>query len=225
MVDAVRYDIGKGVTAFSLMRDAELPFKVVQAHQVHSDRVAVVTSPDTTREELEGFDALVTNVPGVALGARTADCVPVLLYDSVHRAAAAVHSGWKGTVLQIARKTLGVMASEYGTSPADVVAVIGPSIGPDSFQVGQEVADAFAEAGFPMMEILSNRGAKVPGSMAGGLHIDLWRANIWILESAGVPHGNIIVSGIDSFTSDDFYSARREGAACGRTINIIKIEL
>jgi len=224
-MNSIEYDLGGDVVAFSLMRNAELPFKVVQAHQVHSDRVAVVTSPDTTREELEGFDAMVTDLPGVALGARTADCVPVLLYDPVRRAIAAVHSGWKGTVLQISRKALGVMSSQYGTCPADVRAVIGPSIGPDSFQVGPQVADAFAEAGFPMMEILSNRGAKVPGSMAGGLHIDLWRANSWILESSGVPYGNIILSGIDSFTSDDFYSARREGTACGRTINIIKMEL
>lgn len=223
MENFVEYHLGSGVTAFSPMRCAVLPFKVVQAHQIHSDRIEVVTSPDTTREELEGVDALVTDVPGVALGARTADCVPVLLYDPVRRVIAAVHSGWKGTVLMISRKTLGVMASRYGTCPSDVRAVIGPSIGPDSFQVGPEVAEAFSQGGFPMDDILSDRGMKIPGSMAGGLHIDLWRANSWILESAGVPCGNIFVSGIDTYTCGEFYSARREGAACGRIINTVKL--
>ena len=107
-----------------------LPMRVVQAHQVHGDRVAVVTSAGTTREELEGYDALVTDVPGVAIGARTADCIPVLMYDPVRRVVAAVHSGWKGTVLKIAAKVLAVMASKYGTRAADIIAVIGPGIGP-----------------------------------------------------------------------------------------------
>ena len=145
----LKYDIAPEVTAFSPLRDAVLPMRVVQAHQVHGDRVAVVTSAGTTREELEGYDALVTNVPGVAVGARTADCIPVLLYDPVRRVVAAVHSGWKGTVLKIAAKVLAVMASKYGTRAADILAVIGPGIGPDSFQVGPEVAEAFLAAGFP----------------------------------------------------------------------------
>jgi len=223
MTSNLIYNLGDGVVAFTPLRDAGLPFPVVQAHQVHSDRVAKVTSPLTTREELEGIDALVTNVPGVAIGARTADCVPVLIYDPVHRAIAAVHSGWKGTVLRISGKTLEVMADEFGTLPSDVFAVIGPSIGPDSFQVGQEVVEAFAEGGFPMDDILSDRGPRITGSMAGGLHIDLWAANRWILDSAGVPCGNIYVSGIDTYTCGDFYSARREGADCGRIINTIKL--
>ena len=145
----LKYDIAPEVTAFSPLRDAVLPMRVVQAHQVHGDRVAVVTSAGTTREELKGYDALVTDVPGVAIGARTADCIPVLMYDPVRRVVAAVHSGWKGTVLKIAAKVLAVMASKYGTRAADIISVIGPGIGPDSFQVGPEVAEAFLSAGFP----------------------------------------------------------------------------
>lgn len=144
----LRYGISPDVTAFSPLRDAVLPMPVVQAHQVHGDRVAVVGSADLTREDLEGFDALITDVPGVAIGARTADCIPVLMYDPARRAVAAVHSGWKGTVLKIAAKTLAAMSGEFGTRPADILAVIGPGIGPDSFQVGPEVARAFLDAGF-----------------------------------------------------------------------------
>ena len=86
----LRYGISPDVTAFSPLRDAVLPMPVVQAHQVHGDRVAVVESADLTREDLEGFDALITDVPGLAIGARTADCIPVLMYDPVRRAVAAV---------------------------------------------------------------------------------------------------------------------------------------
>ena len=114
----LRYGISPDVTAFSPLRDAVLPMPVVQAHQVHGDRVAVVESADLTREDLEGFDALITDVPGLAIGARTADCIPVLMYDPVRRAVAAVHSGWKGTVLTIAEKTLSAMSSEFGTRHA-----------------------------------------------------------------------------------------------------------
>ena len=287
----LRYDIAPEVTAFSPLRDAVLPTRVVQAHQVHGDRVAVVTSAGTTREELEGYDALVTDVPGVAIGARTADCIPVLMYDPVHRAVAAVHSGWKGTVLKIAAKTLAVMASKYGTCAADILAVIGPGIGPDSFQVGPEVVEAFLAAGFPeawsrpsltikhstdgfektetvacshssttqphtgedasftphssglvlnsplkitgstdsssihnhTIRLITDRGPRIPGSMSGGLHIDLPQAVRLTLIRAGVHDPNILISGIDTYTHPGFFSARREGPSCDRTVNTIML--
>ena len=201
----LRYGISPDVTAFSPLRDAVLPMPVVQAHQVHGDRVAVVRSAALTREDLDGFDALITDVPGVAVGARTADCIPVLMYDPVHRAVAAVHSGWKGTVLKIAAKTLAAMSGEFGTRPADILAVIGPGIGPDSFQVGPEVARAFLDAGFPEAglsgiyssdrPIISDRGPRIPGTMQGGLHIDLWEAVRLTLFRAGVPDSHILTAG------------------------------
>ena len=231
--DLLQYDIAEGVTAFSPLRDAALPMHVVQAHQVHGDRVAVVESADLTREDLEGFDALITDVPGVAIGARTADCIPVLMYDPVRRAVAAVHSGWKGTVLKIAAKTLSAMSSEFGTSPADILAVIGPGIGPDSFQIGPEVARAFLDAGFPEAglsgtyssdrPIISDRGPRIPGTMQGGLHIDLWEAVRLTLFRAGVPDSHILTAGIDTYTHPGFFSARREGPSCGRTVNTIML--
>jgi len=219
------HDIDKGVEAFSTMRDFELPYPVIQAHQTHQDRIAVIDHPGYTREDLEGIDAMVTNLRGVAIGARTADCIPVLLYDPVHSAVAAVHCGWRGTVLRLSQKTIIKMAEVYGTVPSDLKALIGPGIGPDSFQVGQEVVDAFRTAGFPD-RIITDRGKKdtTPGSMAGGLHIDLWEANNWLLTDAGVKPENIKLSAIDTYESvDRFYSARREGIACGRIINAIML--
>ena len=222
-----RYDISPCVEAFSTERDAELPYYVVQPHQVHGTVIKEVTEPMTTREQLEGVDALITDVPGVAISVRTADCIPVLLFDPVHKAIAAVHDGWRGTVQRLSQLVIAEMQRRYGTNPADVKAVIGPGIGPESFQVGQEVADAFAEAGFPMEQILKDCGPKAPTAdnpMAGGLHIDLWRANEWLLEEAGVLSANIQVAGICTYKKNDrFFSARREGTKCGRIINCIKL--
>ena len=221
----MKYNIADNVTAFSTERDEELPFYVVQPHQVHGCEIREVLRADTTRDELEGVDALVTDVPGVAISVRTADCIPVLLYDPVHKAIAAVHDGWRGTVQRLSQKVIAFMHDRYGTCAADVLAVIGPGIGPDSFQVGQEVVDEFAAAGFPMAEILSDRGPKAPTAsdpMAGGLHIDLWRANEWLLQEAGV--SDIQVAGICTYKNNDrFFSARREGTKCGRIINCIKL--
>lgn len=223
MNDILWYDMADGVKAFSSLRDAVLPYPVVQAHQIHEDRIAIITKAGTTREELEGFDAMITNIPGIAIGARTADCVPVLLYDPYRRAIAAIHSGWKGTVKKISLKTIKLMEQQFGTDPADLMAVIGPCIGPESFQVGEEVAEQFKQAGFPLERILSDEGARVSGTMKGGLHIDLWLANRMILEEAGIKPENISVSGIDTFTHPEFYSARREGTKCGRIINSIML--
>ena len=225
MKELFRYTIADGVEAFSTERDAVLPYYVVQPHQVHGCEIREVLRADTTRDELEGVDALVTNVPGVAISVRTADCIPVLLYDPVHKAIAAVHAGWRGTVQHISLKVIDRMRELYGTQASDLLAVIGPGIGPDSFQVGQEVADAFAAAGFPMAEILKDCGPKAPTAdnpMAGGLHIDLWRANEWLLQKAGV--SEIQVAGICTYKNNDrYFSARREGTKCGRIINCIRL--
>ena len=225
MKELFRYTIADGVEAFSTERDAVLPYYVVQPHQVHGCEIREVLRADTTRDELEGVDALVTDVPGVAISVRTADCIPVLLYDPVHKAIAAVHAGWRGTVQHISLKVIDRMRELYGTQASDLLAVIGPGIGPDSFQVGQEVADAFAAAGFPMAEILKDCGPKAPTAdnpMAGGLHIDLWRANEWLLQKAGV--SEIQVAGICTYKNNDrYFSARREGTKCGRIINCIRL--
>ena len=221
----LKYDIGAGGEAFTTRRDALLPYPVIQGHQVHDCKVAVIDRPDLTRQDLEGYDAFVTDLPGVAIGVRTADCVPVLLYDPVKRVVAAVHAGWKGTVQHISQKALEVMALKYGTVFSDIKAVIGPAIGPDSFQVGLEVAEKFKAAGFPMDDIWTFQGAGDGRPMSGGHHIDLFKANRWLLEQAGLQPENIQVFDIDTFTDNSFFSARREGAKCGRNINSIKLVL
>ncbi|MBQ6953519.1 MAG: laccase domain-containing protein [Bacteroidales bacterium] len=224
MTELLKYDLGAGVEAFSTRRDSVLPYPVIQGHQVHEAKVAFIERPGMTREELEGYDVFMTTLPGVAIGVRTADCVPVLLYDPVKQVVAVAHAGWKGTVLHVTEKTVKVMTVKYGSNAADIRAVIGPSIGPDSFQVGEEVAEYFKNAGFPMDEIWSFQGKGDGTPMSGGHHIDLWKANQWLLQQAGVKPENIQVCGIDTFTDPSFFSARREGLQCGRIINSIILD-
>ena len=217
------FNLGPGVEAFTSRRDSVLPYPVIQGHQVHGSRVAIIDRPWMTREELEGYDAFITNLPGVAIGVRTADCVPILLYDPVRRVIAAVHSGWKGTVLKISQGVIDMMEEVFGTAPEDLRAVIGPCIGPDSFQVGEEVAEKFKDAGFPMSQIWSFRGPGDGTPMSGGHHIDLFQANEWLLQERGIRPGNIRVDAIDTYRDPTFFSARREGVQCGRNINAIKL--
>ena len=221
--DILYYPLCAGVEAFTTRRDSVLPYHVIQGHQVHGSRVAIIDRPETTREELEGYDAFLTNLPGVAIGVRTADCVPILLYGPKNRTIAAIHSGWKGTVQMISRKVIGILEDKYGTKPSDILAAIGPCIGPDSFQVGEEVAAVFKYAGFPMDRIWKFMGPKGKKPMEGGHHINLPEACRWTLLEAGVPEESILVSGLDTYRDLSFYSARREGIECGRNINAIKI--
>lgn len=218
------YNIDERVEAFSTMRDENPPFEVLQPHQTHTDNVVVIDDRNMTRDDLQGVDALVTNLKDYGIAVRTADCVPVLMYDGVKEVIAAVHSGWKGTVSKIVQKTVKVMINQFGSKPENIKAVIGPSIGPESFQVGHEVCEMFEKAGFPMNEIMIDRGKREEKTMRGGLHIDLWRANEWLLNSVGV--FSIYIYGVCTYENNDkFFSARHEGRKCGRIINGIRIKV
>lgn len=222
----LRYSLfGDTVEAFSTRKDSRLPYNVVLGDQVHDIRTAVVRVPDPDPATLSGTDALVTNLRGVAIGIRTADCIPILLYDPVRKAVAAVHAGWKGTLRRIVCSSISLMGLEYGSSPADLLAVIGPGICKASFQVGEEVPLAFKNLGFPMDRIYSWEGGKIKGDVHTGHHIDLIAANIWLMtEVEGMLPQNIHQCGIDTFTDESFYSARRDGSEAGRIITAIMLK-
>ena len=159
---------------------------------------------------MHGVDALVTDVQEVCIAVSTADCVPVLLYAPDVKAVAAVHAGWRGTVLRIAGKTVRFLVDEYGADPCLMKAGIAPSIGPDAFEVGEEVVDAFREAGFEMQRILKRN------VNTGKAHIDLWEANRLQLLAEGLSAMNIELADICTYTHcDDFFSARRLGIKSG----------
>ena len=224
-VQLLNYDMAPDVVAFSTTRQAGCSMalcqqlgisddRLVMPHQTHDTRVACIDEDFLSmtmaerQDALEGIDALMTNVPGVCIGVRTADCIPLLLYDPQHRAACAIHAGWRGTVARLTEKAVCAMTATYGTRPSDLIAQIGPGISLDSFEVGQEVYDAFAAAGFDMPTI-SKRYAK--------WHIDLPECNRRQLTDSGLRADRITLCGICTYKAyDTFFSARRLGINTGR---------
>ena len=218
------YEIHPDVCAGTVGRDEALPCPIIQMHQVHDVKVVVVDRGDITQDELDGYDAMMTDLHGVAIGVRTADCIPILLYDPVKKAAAAVHSGWRGTVAKILRNVIRNMSSTYGTKPSDLLAVIGPGICMDCFQVGEDVALKFKEAGFDIDSLWAFRGPKMENSMDGGHHIDLKLACRQTLVECGLNGENIQISDLCTYEDNHLlYSARKESIECGRNITYIKI--
>ena len=174
---------------------------LLMPHQVHKAEIAVV---DEQRDiDLEGYDALMTNVEEVCIGVSTADCIPVLLYDPRQRAVCAVHAGWRGTVMRIV-----------------------PGIHLESFEVGDEVYQAFETEGFPMTLIskkypIDNGGSKLftfhSSLLPSKWHIDLPECNRLQLISAGVPESQVSVSPVCTYMqADTYFSARRLGIESGR---------
>ena len=188
--------------------------RLVMPHQVHDCVVRRIDGPQ--QGVIEGVDAVMTDVPQLCIGVSTADCIPVLLYDSIHRAVSAVHAGWRGAVLRIVQKAVEAMHDTYGTAPADLQAVIGPGISLDSFEVGDEVYNQFLSAGFDMQPI-SRRDAK--------WHIDLPMCNRLQLMEAGVPADHIQMTNICTYQQyDRYFSARRLGIQSGRIYTGILIK-
>jgi YfiH family protein len=188
--------------------------KLLMPHQVHLTEIARIDeellclSAEERQQKLEGIDAIMTNLRGVCIGVSTADCIPILLYDKKRHAACAIHAGWRGTVSRIAEKAVIRMGDSFGSIPSDIIAQIGPGISLDSFEVGQEVFDAFAAAGFDMPTI-SKRYAK--------WHINLPECNRQQLIVSGLCADRIRLSGICTYKSyDTFFSARRLGINSGR---------
>lgn len=182
--------------------------RLLMPHQVH-ETVIVAVEETSQESQLEGVDAVMTNVSGLCIGVSTADCIPVLLYDRVHRAVSAIHAGWRGTVKRIVEKTVAQMTAVYGSRPADIIAQIGPGIHIESFEVGDEVYDAFAAAGFTMETISRRYGEK--------WHIDLPECNRRQLLATGIPEAQISVSPICTYQHPDLYfSARRLSINSGR---------
>lgn len=185
--------------------------------QSHSDQVVVINS-DNRSAAISDTDALITNERGIFVCVQTADCVPVLLFDTQKKVVAAIHAGWRGTVSKIVQKTILRMAQEFDCNPDDLVAGIGPSIHMHAYEVGPEVVKSI-EAGFPNSSSLLK-----PSLNTGHAYFDLWEANKTVLIESGIAEENIEVMGLCSYEhSNLFYSARRDGSDTGRMVSGIKL--
>jgi YfiH family protein len=208
---------------------------LVSLHQIHSD---VVRSVDSVPARQCKGDALATQRSGLLLGVRTADCAPVLLADPHKRAVAAIHAGWRGTLQRIVTKTIGQMQMEFGCRPEDVLAAIGPTIGGCCYEVGTEVASAFAAKFANASDFFDElRTGDEPNPLQwlnmmppghqpppNKVLLDLKKANRSQLVEAGVPEENIFVAELCTACHvDRLFSYRKEGAGSGRLMSAIGI--
>ena len=188
--------------------------------QVHSATVVFADAPRPPEQAHLQADAILTDVPGVALFMRFADCVPILLYDPHHKAIGLVHAGWKGTVARIAALAVQAMQARYRSDPRDLLAAIGPSIGEHHYPVGQDVVQqvqaAFGEQAGEVLHIHHGMQAD------SGVKFDLWNANRLVMEEAGVRQ--VEVSGLCTACNlQDWYSHRGEAGKTGRFGALIRL--
>lgn len=193
------------------------PATLLTASQVHGNNILVLESPDPRGFSESSCDAIVTDVPGILIGVLTADCVPILLFDSRHRAVAAVHVGWKGTALGLVEKTVATMIDQYDTDPREVLAAVGPSIGADCYEVDGRVRAAFSSYG--------GRWSRWARRISGkGWILNLAGANVDLLVGSGVPREKIVLFDICTHCEKDlFYSYRAESGRTGRQIASIMV--
>lgn len=176
--------------------------------QTHSDHIGIVTEKNYS----SGFpdtDALITDVPGICIAVMAADCVPILLFDPERKLVAAVHSGWRGTIKKIVRKTLESMTVKFGSDPGNITAGIGPSIGQMHYEVGTEVIEAVEHS-------FGKKNDLIKASKPGKGYLDLWKANEMLLLQAGVKQKNIEIAAICTYENDQHYFSARRSAESGR---------
>lgn len=190
--------------------------RLTTAKQVHGNRVTVVTS-DTRGSgacdydsALEATDALITNVPNTCLMVQVADCLPILLYDPANRAIAAIHAGWRGSAKLIALRTVRAMVDHFGCQPKDIIAGIGPSIGPCCYEVGPEVVGKIREA----MGALDGLAKASPSS--DRFYLDLWEVNRRQLIESSIQEQNIEVARICSCCKSALFFSERSCKGTGR---------
>jgi polyphenol oxidase len=192
--------------------DAE---KLIIPYQTHGTKILEIDdsffqlSQYEKTQSLNGIDALFTHLKNVCIAVTTADCVPLLFFDPQKQVIAVAHAGWRGTCSKIAEKTVQRLIDKFDCNPADILAVVGPSISSKVYEVGKEVVDSFENAGFEISRIVTIRNHS--------FYLDLWKANQLSLQSVGVLLDHIEISGICTHTEHErFFSARRLGVKSGR---------
>ena len=193
--------------------------------QVHGVGVTRVTQELVGRgafswdDSIPDSDAIHTNLVNVPLLLLVADCVPVLIYDAVHHAVAVVHAGWRGAIAHIVERTMDSMHDAYGTLPSDCYLFIGPSIGADSFEVSEEIAEQFRQdmcaLGLSQVDQVV-RYIQRDGQITATPHVDLKGYIASCVVQKGVPLEQVSVSSTDTMTTDGCYSYRRDQGRTGR---------
>lgn len=198
------------------------PDHFITPHQTHGTGVLTIDQEflslgrSEVMERLYGVDATFTAEKGLFLCATTADCVPILLYDKEKEVIAAIHAGWRGSAGRIVEKTIREMGDRFGSSPANLLAAIGPAISKHHYEVGEEVMNSFSMNGFDLNDPLLSTA----NGALSRWHIDLKEINRRELLRLGVLHDNIEKSDLCTYEREDlFFSARRQTVHSGRMLS------
>jgi len=196
----------------SLVRKNLAVSRLLSAKQIHGNRIYCLTDFPPCDQEVEGFDALITDLADVGLMIQQADCQAVLLFDPVREVIAAVHCGWRGSVEGLLGRVVAVMAERYGTVPQDLQAVISPSLGPccaEFINYRQELPEEFRQF------------------MVRANYFDFWAISRYQLERAGMSGQRVRVAGVCTCCSDDYFSYRRAtrkgNGLTGRNCSVIAL--
>lgn len=179
--------------------------------QTHSDNIGIITSIEET---FDNTDALITNIPNIAIGLNFADCVPIIFYDESKKVVACAHAGWRGTVQQIGIKTVQKMIERYNSKPEDIIALIGASIGKCCFEVKEDVMEKIKNSipqKFHTEEVFSDN------------KVDLKLVNKIQLSNFGIKKIDVCEN-CTSCSNDLFYSYRKENGKCARHSAIIMLK-
>lgn len=176
--------------------------------QVHGIEVVCADQPRPLQADHVKADAILTNRPEITLMMRFADCVPIMFYDPVKKVVGIAHAGWQGTIRKICKEVVEKMINRYSSEPENIMAGIGPSIGPECYEIGNEVQDkvreSFGNQADNLLIIKNNR-----------IYLDLWKANRFILREAGIKS----IESLNICTAcntKDWYSHRAEKGKTGR---------
>lgn len=199
---------------------------MVLSRQTHTTNVRIVTDADrgkgiTRERDYTDVDGLVTNVPGICLVTSYADCVPLFFVDPVKKVIGLSHSGWRGTVGKIGRKTVELMHERFGSDPADILAAVGPSVCMDCYEVSSDVIEKFKEA-FP-----ENCWEQLFYEKPDGKYqLDLWKANELIFLESGILPEHIAVTNVCTHcNSDILYSHRAAGDKRGNLCAFLALKI
>jgi len=188
-------------------------------YQTHEDKILVIDEKFLSKSDLEqaqmlhGVDSIITNQKYICIGITTADCVPILVFDVANKVFACVHAGWRGTLAKLPEKTIFEMQKQWNCKSQNLIVGIGPFISQKHFEIGEEVVEAFSNAGFILDEIMSfNESSKKN-------HLDLGLANRQSFIDAGILDKNIEISNYCTYKNHElFFSARRQGLKSGRML-------
>ena len=191
--------------------------KLATVWQVHGDVIKTILTPSDIRDSDDRADAVIANLTDVLAGVKTADCVPILIGDPATGAFAAIHAGWRGTVLSIAAKAVAQLVDVYNCNAADLICVIGPAASGKNYEVGQDVIDAFA-ANF------AESGRFLSPTREGHALIDLHAANKEQLMNCGIDPSNIYIAPFCTIGRGDlFFSYRLEKKKYGKTGRLLSV--